>query len=41
MRAQATIVLADLWGNLLQLARLMKEATLAILAQANLAVQPA
>jgi len=32
-RAQATIFLADLWGNLLQLARLIKEATLAKLTQ--------
>ncbi len=28
-RSQATIFLADLWGNLLQLARLIKEASLA------------
>lgn len=32
-RAQATIFLADLWGNLLQMARLIKEATLAKLTQ--------
>jgi len=32
-RAQVTIFLADLWGNLLQLARLIKEATLAKLTQ--------
>jgi hypothetical protein len=34
-RAQATIFLADLWGNLLQMARLIKEATLAKLAQVS------
>jgi hypothetical protein len=33
-RAQATIFLADLWANLLQLARLVKEATLSQLAEA-------
>jgi hypothetical protein len=32
-RGQATIFLADLWGNLLQMARLIKEATLAKMAQ--------
>ncbi len=34
-RSQATIFLADLWGNLLQLARLIKAATLAHLTQAS------
>jgi hypothetical protein len=38
-RAKATIFLADLWGNLLQLARLIKEATLAKLTQITQASQ--
>ena len=37
LRSQATIFLADLWGNLLQMARLIKEATLAKLTLPKLA----
>ena len=38
-RSQTTLFLADVWGNLLQLARLIKEATLAKLAQGTQASQ--
>jgi hypothetical protein len=37
LRTQATLFLADLWANLLQLARLIKEATLASFPQPRLA----